>query len=238
MTVERDNLRGLFASLRGTITGALTGSGFPSGPRGHDLFLAADFSGTHRGPLYTTYAFLLLDLDRNGWWLNAQRVFRYEALQGGRRFSFKALNDAARRLALLPFLLMADEIEGALIVVAVDKGHDSLFAPRSPDADLSLIAAWKPTVHEHLMRVTHLSALCVSVASKPNQNFFRGFATRTTSPRTTNRSSRSRGCSRTSGATSMCTRWANSDWQHALRQRVARPRGPCGDRRSRGWGDL
>lgn len=170
MTPELEQSGGLFASLRAIISRQLGGLGFPDGSRGNDLFLAADFSGTHRGPLYTTYAFLLLDLDRNGWWLNAQRVFRSEALIDGRRISFKALNDGARRRALLPFLLMADEIEGALIVVAVDKKHDSLFQPMGDDADLSLIEAWKPAVHEHLMRVTHLSALCVSLTSKADQN--------------------------------------------------------------------
>jgi hypothetical protein len=102
--------------------------------------------------------------------MNAQQVFRSEALSDGRRLSFKALNDGVRRRALLPFLLMADEIEGALIVVAVDKKHESLFQPRREDADLSLIEAWKPAVHEHLMRVTHLSALCVTLTSKADQD--------------------------------------------------------------------
>lgn len=163
-------LGGVFASVAKIISRELGGAGFPQDSRGSDLFLVADFSGTHRGPLYTTYAFLLLDLDRNSWWLNAQRAFRSEALRGGRRLSFKALNDGARRRALLPFLLMADEIEGALIVIAVDKAHDTLFRPREKDADLSLIEAWKPTVHEHLMRVTHLSALCTTLVSRPGQN--------------------------------------------------------------------
>jgi hypothetical protein len=170
MTPKLESPTGLFAVLRGVIGRAIATGGFPNGPRGKNLFLAADFSGTHRGPLYTTYAFLLLDLDRNGWWINAQRVFRMEALQDNRRLSFKALNDGVRRRALLPFLLMADEIEGALIVVAVDKKCDSLFQPASDDADLSLVEVWKPAVHEHLMRVMHLSALCVSLISRTDQN--------------------------------------------------------------------
>lgn len=170
MTSKRDSSTDLFSVLRGVIGRALSGAGFPGGVRGRNLFLTGDFSGTHRGPMYTTYAFLLMDLDRNGWWTNAQRVFRIEALRDRRRLSFKALNDGARRRALLPFLLMADEIEGALIVIAVDKRCDSLFQPTSDDADLSLIKAWKPAVHEHLMRVMHLSALCVSLTSKPDQN--------------------------------------------------------------------
>lgn len=170
MNPELEHPTGLFAVLRGVIAKALAGGGFPNGPRGRQLFLAADFSGTHRGPLYTTYAFLLLDLDRNNWWMNAQRAFRVEALTGGRRLSFKALNDGARRRALTPFLLMADEIEGTLIVVAIRKDRDSIFQPTSEDADLSLVEAWKPSVHEHLMRVTHLSALCVALCSRPDQD--------------------------------------------------------------------
>lgn len=170
MNPELENPSGLFAVLRGVITNALAGGGFPNGPRGQQLFLAADFSGTHSGPLYTTYAFLLLDLDRNSWWMKAQRVFRMEGLKGGRRLSFKALNDGARRRALLPFLLMADEIEGTLIVVAISKDDDSIFQPVPDNADRSLIAAWKRSVHEHLMRVTHLSALCVSLCSRPDQD--------------------------------------------------------------------
>lgn len=170
MNPELEHPAGLFAVLRGVIAKALAGGGFPNGQRGQQLFLAADFSGTHNGPLYTTYAFLLLDLDRNSWWMNAQRLFRLEALKGGRRLSFKALNDGTRRRALLPFLLMADEIEGTLIVVAISKDRDSIFQPVPEDADRSLIAAWKPSVHEHLMRVTHLSALCVSLCSQPDQD--------------------------------------------------------------------
>jgi hypothetical protein len=157
--------------LSDVISGGLSPPGFPHGSRGRNLMLAGDFSGTHSGPLYTTYAFLLLDLDRNTWWFQAQRAFRMEALRGGRRLSFKALNDRKKRGALPLFLMAADQIEGALVVIAVARNGISLFKPREHNLEVSeLISSWKAGVHEHLLRVVHLSALCVSLVSQPDQN--------------------------------------------------------------------
>ena len=99
-----------------------------------------------------------------------QRAFRRRLLPDGRRLSFKALNDRNRRLAMTRFLDMAGDIEGALVVFAIDKSHDSLFLPLAPDADRSALLAWKPSVHEHLMRVAHLSALCLATLSRPHQD--------------------------------------------------------------------
>ena len=152
------------------ISAGFGGPGFPNGHRGRTLTLLADFSGSHRSALYSTYAFLLLDMDRNQHWLTNQRAFRQQFLRDGRRLSFKALNDRNRRAAMPHFLNMAGEIEGALVVFAINKSHDSLFQPFTPGADLSILEAWKPSVHEHLMRVTHLSALCLAAFSRPHQD--------------------------------------------------------------------
>jgi hypothetical protein len=165
-----DSPSGLLTVLATSIVNKITGAGFPQGFRGKELFLCADFSGTHRDSLYTTYAFMLLDLDKNDWWFAAQRAFRSEALKNKRRMSFKALNDNAKRRALLPFLLMADEIEGALVIVGIEKSHGSIFSPQDSNNYRNLTGAWKPAVHEHLMRVTYLSALCTALMSVPRQN--------------------------------------------------------------------
>lgn len=92
------------------------GTGFPCDERGKTLLTAADFSGTHSGSLFTSYAFLTIDLDRNGDWFSAQQSFRRQALRK-RRMSYKALNDSARRNALPSFLLMSDRLIGALTIV-------------------------------------------------------------------------------------------------------------------------
>ncbi|MEQ7154592.1 hypothetical protein [Brevundimonas aurifodinae] len=161
---------GLLATLEDMISAGFSGRGFPHGHRGRTLALLADFSGAHRCALYSTYAFLLLDMDRNQQWLADQRAFRQQFLLDGRRLSFKALNDRNRRAAMPQFLNMAGDIEGALVVFAIDKSHASLFQPFAADADLSALGPWKPSVHEHLMRVTHLSALCLAAFSRPHQD--------------------------------------------------------------------
>ena len=83
-------------ALLGLLSKSL-GTGFPRGERGKTLLTAADFSGTHSGSLFTSYAFLTIDLDRNDDWFSAQQLFRQRELRR-RRMSYKALNDSARRL--------------------------------------------------------------------------------------------------------------------------------------------
>ena len=165
--------RHLLAVIAGQLRRDFGGPSFPCGPRGQTLLCVSDFSGAHRGALYNTYAFLGLDLDRNGWWLQGQREFRDHAFKGKRRLSFKALNDRARRQVLPLFLAGANEIEGALWVVAIRKDFGSMFEPteRSEESN-ELLAAWKPAVHEHLLRVTHLGALFGTHCAKPGQDVF------------------------------------------------------------------
>ena len=55
-----------------------------------------------KGPTLQTYAFLILDLDRNAPWLAGQARFRCVVLPHRRRMAFKAMNDAFRRRALAP----------------------------------------------------------------------------------------------------------------------------------------
>lgn len=142
---------------------------FPNIPRGRQLISAADFSGSHANSLYETYAFLLLDLDANQWWLQAQKAFRGEVLKT-RRLSFKALNDRVRRDALPAFLTVADEIQGTLVVVAIDKATGTLFE-RSPRSDLEVwLEGWKPAVREQVLRIAHLGSYLIAGLSAPHQD--------------------------------------------------------------------
>lgn len=142
---------------------------FPNILRGRQLLSAADFSGSHAGSIYESYAFLVLDLDANQWWLQAQRAFRREVLMT-RRLSFKALNDRVRRDALPTFLTVANEIQGALTVVAVNRAVGTLFeGARVADAEASL-AGWKPAVREQVLRIAHLGSYLVAGLSAPHQN--------------------------------------------------------------------
>lgn len=147
------------------------GIGFPNGHRGRTLLSVSDFSGSHRNALFNTYAFLSMDVDKLGWWLDGQRTFRRDTLKDRRRLSFKALNDRGRRKVLPLFLSAANEIEGALMVVAIAKDFGSLFEPRTPGGENeTLLLAWKRGVHEHLLRIVHLGGLFTALTTKPGQN--------------------------------------------------------------------
>jgi len=144
---------------------------FPDPPRGRTLVIVGDFGGNHRRQHFDTYSFLLLDLDRNAGWLNAQRRFRRAILPNARRMSFKAMNDNQRRRALVPFLQTASEIDGCLVQFAISKAGGSLFNGASEvDEPSSLLSMWKPRVQERLLRIVHLSAFLVSGLSVPNQD--------------------------------------------------------------------
>jgi hypothetical protein len=68
-----------------------------------------------------------------------------------RRMCFKAMNDKYRRQALVPFLTLADCINGWLVLFAVSKAGGSLFGQIFNGDDL--LAGWKPAVRERLLRI-------------------------------------------------------------------------------------
>ena len=145
---------------------------FPNaGTRGRTLVMISDFGGQHRGQAYETYAFLIFDLENNMRWLSGQRLLRFRTL-GRRRMSFKNMNDSERRRALIPFLRLASDIDGWLILFAVPRQVNSLFQ-ESVDAsstDRALLSRWKPRVQEKLLRILHFSSFILSGLSAPKQD--------------------------------------------------------------------
>jgi hypothetical protein len=154
-----------FESFGATCRGA-----FPNVRRGNTILLAADFGGGHRGQLFDTYSFIILDIDQNFDWQAGQRRFRANVLRSARRMAFKSLNDKQRRDALTPFLNLADTIHGWLVTFAVSKTGGSLFA--ADTEDIEELKLWKPHVQEQLMRIIHLSTFLLSGLSIENQNIF------------------------------------------------------------------
>jgi hypothetical protein len=139
--------------------------------RGQALMVVTDIGGSHTGQLFETYSFLVLDLDRNGDWLSAQKTFRSRVLRSSRRMAFKALNDRVRRRALDTFLQIGNEIDGWLVSFAISKNGLSLFEHISRDAKVAeRLVGWKRPVHERLLRVLHLSAFLISGLSVPRQD--------------------------------------------------------------------
>jgi hypothetical protein len=134
------------------------------------LAIVADFSGQHKAQ-FETYGFLVLDLEKNSHWLAGQRLFRQNTMQR-RRMSFKAMNDVYRRRALVPFLRLAETINGWLFLFAVPKRGGSLFEPSAEQSasERVLLDIWKPNVQEKLLRVIHFSSFLLSGLSSPGQD--------------------------------------------------------------------
>jgi hypothetical protein len=86
--------------------------------------------------------------------------------------AFKALNDIQRREALVPFLHLADTIDGWLVTFAISKAGGSLFAPDDENDSSDQLVLWKPHIQERLMRVIHLSTFLLSGLSVEQQNIF------------------------------------------------------------------
>ena len=130
--------------------------------------MVADFSGQNRSQHFETYSLLFLDPDRNPDWFAQQRLFRSSQIIGRRRIAFKALNDAKRRQALVPFFDMANRIHGCLVTFAISKNSETLFE-RSEEGE-ELLSVWKPRVREHVLRISHLSAYFAAAFSRQGQD--------------------------------------------------------------------
>ncbi len=135
---------------------------------GSTLVVVSDFGRHHRGQHYETYAFLIFDLEKNAIWLAGQRRFRQTPLNR-RRMSFKNMNDNIRRRALVPFLHLADSINGWLVLFAVSKHGGSMFEQSTPE-ERALLDLWKPAVQEQLLRILHFSGFLLSGLSTPAQD--------------------------------------------------------------------
>jgi hypothetical protein len=162
---------GLGIGLAGAFDSAVAryGPQMLSGPRGGQFLMTCDIGGSLKGQAYETYAFLMLDLDRNSRWLSGQSLFRRELLQQRRRMCFKAMNDVFRRRALPPFLGLAEELDGVLVTFVVDKVDRPNLAVEV-DLAAELAPFWKRSVIDRLMWVTYLGAFLLSGFAAADQN--------------------------------------------------------------------
>ena len=141
---------------------------------GPTLFLSSDFSGQHDLAEYESYSFLIADLIYLWLWDDMRKEVRSRYLSDKRRMSFKGLNDAQKRRALIPFLRSANCIPGLSITLLVDKSIPSLL---SSDGKLDMshpeyknYQHWKSHVFEKLLRVAHFAGMLIAGLSAPEQN--------------------------------------------------------------------
>jgi hypothetical protein len=136
------------------------------------LLIASDYGGEHNSATHLIYCYLVV---RSGGlkWLSAIRSARRQFLSDGRTMAYKRLGDPVRQRALVPFLTAAANLDAHLVAVAVDKKKWLSTVPNSID-DLRQIfglrASWNPRSFEAMARKVHLTAILISIWSRPYTN--------------------------------------------------------------------
>jgi hypothetical protein len=142
----------------------------PDGQPGETLLVAVDIGGSHARQLFETYSFLVVNMEHNARWFSAQQSFRAERMRSRRRISFKSLNDRVRRAALPTFLSLGNALQGSLVTFGISRAGASAFRQSDCSEWEADLACWKPSVHERLMRVLHLSGFLLSGVASAGQN--------------------------------------------------------------------
>jgi len=149
------------------------GASMPDLGDSHTLLCASDYSGQHKASAFEAYSFLIVGSASWSTWENLRLAIREQHLNT-RRMSFKGLNDNAKRRVLPYFLDAADELDGLLAVVLVDKKVGSLFT-RSRRFDFTGIpeyAGYGSQAFERLLRSVHLLSFFLGGLSRPGQDVF------------------------------------------------------------------
>lgn len=143
---------------------------------GESIYLATDYSGSHKSSQYEVLSALYCDVQRSREWLLIQRGFREQFLPDGRRMSFKGLNDKHKYLSLIPFLKGANEIHGVCVSLVINKKIGSLVGGEQVISQFpekaSLSGKWPPTLLEQMLRIVHLVSLLVGGLAQPGQNIY------------------------------------------------------------------
>jgi hypothetical protein len=109
-------------------------SSIPSLRNTDRIFIGSDYGGNDKSSSFLSYSFIICDLNSLENWIEANAHIRRNFLGDNRRMAYKKLNDGKRSQALVPFLNAANQIDGMVFTLLLDKQIDSylLFQP-TPD---------------------------------------------------------------------------------------------------------
>lgn len=141
--------------------------------QGESLVAVSDYAGEHATALWSTYCYVLAELDHAARWALETRQLRAKLLPDGRRMAFKRLGDRVRVRALPSFLAFANDLRGLLVCFAVQRRVASLFTRGRLDfsrLEYEPLTKYPAQVAEKVLRVTHLLALLIAGLSGPDQD--------------------------------------------------------------------
>ncbi|HJQ85414.1 MAG TPA: hypothetical protein VKA21_15110 [Candidatus Binatia bacterium] len=172
-----DKSLGLFASLADTIAGserAMRG-GMPDFSSATTLFVLSDYSGDHRGAGYEVLSFLVFDPRSIGTWHQVWEPARRAYLRDGRRMAFKSLSDGRRRHAMPAFLHAADQLDGLLLTLSLNRRLPPLFEDGEypPTVEgLEQLRLWKRKPYLKMLTAVNIVSVLIAGLSHPGQDIF------------------------------------------------------------------
>jgi len=143
---------------------------------GEELLVGTDTSGTQRGSRYVVTGALVMDTRNSLTWHRDRLRIRRDILRDGRRMSYKNLNDARRREALVPFLEAADRISGVCLLMAFDKRlgrvctWDGLYERAKSEGVIR--GNWNQSNLEQMMRTVQLVSTLLAAVAVRHQNIY------------------------------------------------------------------
>ena len=138
------------------------------------IFIGVDTSGEHKLAKCQVISFILCDMSKLGEWFQTVSTIREIHRLGNRIISYKKLSDIKRFRALNSFLISANNLQGILITIAIDKSIDSLFEPdgwtefasQEPD----IFGIYKRPSLEKFMRIVHFGSFFCAGLAGTNQD--------------------------------------------------------------------
>jgi hypothetical protein len=85
------------------------------------LFVFSDYGGEHKSTSFFTYSFLITDIESVTFFCRKYIEFNEKRNLQGRAIEFKRLNDKIRSDNLIPFLYLADNLNGLVFNIIIEK---------------------------------------------------------------------------------------------------------------------
>lgn len=146
----------------------------PSFEKCKSLIIGSDYSGDSKEDPYRVYSFLLVGEAAWREWEERRLLLRKKLMPDNRRMSYKKLGDRYRREFLKPILDTANELDGLLFSLVVNKAVPSLFGPQGTYAqanpDFVQFQTWNRDTIEKAFTLLHLVGFLLAGLGKEGQN--------------------------------------------------------------------
>lgn len=144
---------------------------------GPTLLITSDYSGNNKKSKFVTSSILILDMNKAGDWNKQRHNVRETFLPNGREMSFKKLNDAYRRRALIPFLDAANLVQGLCVTIAMLKElysftRNGLLLENVIERASFPKGKWKVEPFEEMFITVYFVSLLIAAFAIPNQNIY------------------------------------------------------------------